>query len=141
MRTTKGHLYTAAGQASAVAITDHLSTIARSQGYTGVGRGCGVGRVLGVGVSLGVELGVDVTVGVAVGEGVGEGVGLGVGVGDGWLSYNSALLRTLVVPSPAATSTVPLDSKVAVCLSRASLRLPVAVQLSRARSYNSALAR
>src|SRR6266478_4600952 len=94
MRTTKGHLYTAAGQASAVAITDHFSTIARSQGYTGVGRGCGVGRVLGVGVSLGVELGVDVTVGVAVGEGV----GLGVGVGDGWLSYNSALVRTLVVP-------------------------------------------
>ncbi len=74
MRTTKGHLYTAAGQASAVAITDHFSTIARSQGYTGVGRGCGVGRVLGVGVSLGVELGVDVTVVVAVGEGVGLGV-------------------------------------------------------------------
>ena len=77
----------------------------------------------------------------AVGVALGVGVGVGVGVGEGWLSYNSALVRTLVVPSPAATSTMPLDSKVAVCLSRASLRLPVAVQLELARSYNSALAK
>ena len=77
--------------------------------------------------------GLGVTLGVAV--------GVGAGVGDGWFSYNSALVRTSVVPSPAATSTMPLGSKVAVCLSRALLRLPVAVQLSLARSYNSALAR
>ena len=68
---------------------------------------------------------------------LGMAVGVGVGVGDGWLSYNSALVRTSV----AATSTMPLGSKVAVCLSRALLRLPVAVQLLLARSYNSALAR
>jgi len=79
--------------------------------HQGVGRGAGLGRGLGVEVGLG----------------VGVGVRVGVGVGDAWVSYSSALLRTLLEPSPAATSTEPLDNNVAVCLSRASLRLPVIV--------------
>ena len=66
-----------------------------SQGYGGVGRGCEVGRGLGVtlgvavgvavGVTLGVAVGValGVAVGVAVGVGVTVGVAVGVGVGVG----------------------------------------------------------
>src|SRR5436190_10704144 len=96
-----------------------------------VGRGGGLGRGLGVEVGLGVGIGLGVTVGEAV----------GVGVGDGSVSYSSALARTLLEPSPAATSTMPLDNNVAVCLSRAALRLPVTVQLPFAGSYNSALAK
>lgn len=114
----------------------------RHTNHGGVGREYGVGR--GLGVTLGVDVGVGLAVGVAVGLGVGVEPGVAVGVGEGegaGALYSSALVRTLVVPSPAATSTIPLDSKVAVCLSRGSLRLPVAVQLSLARSYNSALAR
>jgi hypothetical protein len=90
-----------------------------------VGRGAGLGRGLGVEVGLGVPLGVPV----------------GVGDGDALPSYSSALLRTLLEPSPAATSTMPLDNNVAVCLSRAALRLSVTVQLPFAGSYNSALAK
>ena len=63
-----------------------------------------------------------------------------MGVGVGLVFVNSALVRASVLLSPAATSTMPLGSKVAVCLSRASLRLPVAVQLSFA-NLHSALAR
>src|SRR5437870_12251327 len=70
-----------------------------------------------------------VGVGVAVGVAVGVGVGAGVGVGDGWLSYSSALAIALLLSSPPATSTMPLGSNVAVCRSRATLRLPVAVQI------------
>ena len=82
-------------------------------------------------MTVGVGIGVPVAVGVGDGgDGVAVGVAVGVGVGDGWFSYNSALVRTSLLPSPAATSTMPLSSKVAVCLSRALLRLPVAVQLS-----------
>lgn len=79
-----------------------------------------------------------------VGRGAGLGRGLGVEVGlglGGWVPYSSALVRTLLEPSPAATSTEPLDNNVAVCLSRASLRLPVTVQFPLAGSYNSAPAK
>src|SRR5882724_5885828 len=77
--------------------------------------------------------------GVGVGVAVGVAVGVGVGVGDGWLSYSSALAIALLLSAPPATSAMPLGSNVAVCLSRAKLRLPVAVQLPLAGSYNSAL--
>ena len=46
-----------------------------------------------------------------------------------------------LLPLPAATSTFPPGNKVAVCSSRAVLRLPVNVQVPVAGSYNSALAR
>src|SRR6266478_3146960 len=78
-------------------------------------------------------------VGVGVAVGVAVGVGVGVGVGDGWLSYSSALAIALLLSAPPATRAMPLGSNVAVCLSRAVLRLPVAVQLPLAGSYSSAL--
>src|SRR6185369_7799012 len=55
-------------------------------------------------------------------------------------SYNSAVVRTLVVSSPPATSTFPLPSSVAVWLTHGTLSEPVAVQVAVAGSYNSALA-
>jgi len=56
-------------------------------------------------------------------------------------SYSSALAEGFkLVSSPPATSTIPLDSNVAVCSSRAVLRLPVAVQVPLVGSYSSALA-
>jgi hypothetical protein len=110
--------------------------------FYGVGRGCGVGRGLGVGEGLGVAVGV--AVGVALGVGVGVEVGVIVGVGVGvavCVPDSSALLRTTKpVPLPAATSTVPLSSKLAVCSLRAVLRLSVTVQVPSAGSYSSALA-
>ena len=55
-------------------------------------------------------------------------------------SYSSALLRPLpLLPTPAATSTLPLGSNVAVCDRRAVVRLPVSLQLPLAGSYSSAL--
>jgi hypothetical protein len=96
--------------------------------YGGVGRGCGVGR--GLGVALGVAVGVGVTLGVEVGVGVtvGVAVGVGVGVGGGPL-YNSALALMVGKSDPPAASTMPLDSKIAVCRARALLRLPVNVHV------------
>src|SRR6266567_3583464 len=111
--------------------------------FYGVERGRGVGRGLGVGEGLGVAVGV--AVGVALGVGVGVGVGVIVGIGVGvavCVAFSSALLRrTKPIPCPPATSTVPLSSKLAVCSARAVLRLHVAVQVSSAGSYSSALAR
>jgi hypothetical protein len=54
---------------------------------------------------------------VVVGVGVGVAVGVGVGVGVGaQVSYSSALAEALkLLSSPPAASTIPLDSKVAVC--------------------------
>src|SRR5438094_8232088 len=53
-------------------------------------------------------------------------------------SYNSALLKSEPL-YPPATSTLPLDSSVAVCRKRAVPRLPVAVHVPVAGSYSSAL--
>src|SRR5438874_2013054 len=53
-------------------------------------------------------------------------------------SYSSALLKAGLL-FPAATSTLPLGSSVAVCAPRAVPRLPVVVQVPLARSYSSAL--
>jgi hypothetical protein len=83
-----------------------------------------VGRALGVGVSLGVALGV----GVGVGLGVGVTEGVGDGVGEEAL-YNSALALMVGKSIPPAASTIPLDSRIAVCRARALLRLPVTVQV------------
>ena len=56
-------------------------------------------------------------------------------------SYSSALAKALPsLSDPPATSTIPLDSKVAVCRERAVLRPPVPVQAPLAGSYSSALA-
>jgi len=90
--------------------------------HNGVGRGCGVGRGLGVarGVAVAVGVGVELGVGVAV----------GVGEGDGARPlYNSALALMVGKSDPPAASTFPLDSRVAVCRARASVRLPVNVQV------------
>src|ERR1043166_8468430 len=87
----------------------------------GVGRGCGVGRGLGVGPHLPVH---------------------GVGVGVCPRVYSSALAEaSKVLFSPAATRTMPLGSKVAVCSKRAVFRLPVKVQVPFGGSYSSALAK
>jgi len=83
-----------------------------------------------------VTLGVEVGVAVGVGVGVAEGVGVGVGP-----LYNSALALMVGKSDPPAASTMPLDSKSAVCRARASFRLPVAVQAPLAASYSSALAK
>src|SRR5205807_2568816 len=45
-----------------------------------------------------------------------------------------------LISAPAATSTMPLVSNVALCKSRAVLRLPVKVQVPLSGSYSSALA-
>src|SRR4030095_1117319 len=82
------------------------------------------------------------TRGVAVGVAVGLGVGVTVGVGDGVgveALYNSAVALMVGKSSPPAASTIPLDSRTAVCRARALLRLPVTVQVPLAVSYSSAL--
>ena len=56
-------------------------------------------------------------------------------------SYSSALARLALILAPAATSTLPLGSTVAVCLQRAVLRLPVALHVPLAGSYSSVLLR
>ena len=57
-------------------------------------------------------------------------------MGDGWLSYSSALAETSkLLSNPPAASTMPLVNKVALCSSRAVLRLPVILQLPVAGSY------
>src|SRR5437588_3497907 len=56
------------------------------------------------------------------------------------ISYSSALAEGLLLLSrPPATSAMPLGNKVAVCLARAVLRLPVAAQVPLAGSNSSAL--
>jgi hypothetical protein len=96
-----------------------------------------------------------------------HGVGVGVGVAVGSGVYSSALAtgkikqqpasgtlsdqegarsgwpgkEASVLLSPAATRTMPLGSKVAVCSKRAVFRLPVKVQLPLVGSYSSALAK
>ena len=66
-----------------------------------------------MGVGVGVPAGVGV--GVATGVGVGVAAGVGVGVGVAAELYSSALAREpLVLLYPAATSTLPLGSNVAV---------------------------
>src|SRR6266568_3884858 len=54
-------------------------------------------------------------------------------------SYSSALLKEPLLLSPPATSTLPEGSSVAVCYSRAVMRLPVLLQQNVAGSYSSAL--
>jgi hypothetical protein len=49
--------------------------------------------------------------------------------------------EALLLLSPAATRTMPLGNKVAVCKKRAVFRLPVKVQVSLAGLYSSALAK
>jgi hypothetical protein len=86
--------------------------------HRGVGRGCGVGRGLGV------------TLGVAVAVGVELGVGVAVGVGEGAPAlYNSGISLMVEKSRPPAASTIPSDSKTAVCRPRALLKLPVTVQV------------
>ena len=70
--------------------------------------------------------------GVAVGVGVEVGVGVTVGVGDGEgaaVLYNSVLALMVGKSSPPAASTIPLESRIAVCRARALLRLPVTVHV------------
>ena len=126
---------------------------------------CGLGVGVGLGVAVGVPVGVDVAVGVPVGVGVIVGVGVGVGIAAG--VYSSALAtgkikqqpasgtpsdqegarsgstgkEAFLLLSPAATRTMPLGSKVAVCQKRAVFRLPVTVQVPLAGAYSSALAK
>jgi hypothetical protein len=50
----------------------------------------------------------------------------GGGVGP---SYSSALAKKVKPVPPAAANAIPLNNRVAVCCSRAVLRLPVAVQV------------
>src|SRR5439155_9811479 len=57
----------------------------------------------------------------------------------GPISPSSALRRTPLLLIPAATSTLPSGSNVAVCAKRAVLRLPVALHVPLAGSYSSAL--
>src|SRR3982751_5058690 len=80
------------------------------------------------------------TVTFGFGSGVRVGVGVGVGVSVA-VSYSSAVARTLLLSHPAAMSTLPLRSSVAVWSERGKTRLPVALQVPLAGSYSSALAR
>src|SRR2546421_631617 len=95
----------------------------------GVGIGVGVGVPPGVGVGVPAAVAVRVVGDVAVWVGVGVGRAAVAGhvlVGGSW----SAPPGTGMLPlNPPATSTLPLGSKVAVCVMRAVARLPVAVQV------------
>src|SRR5262252_5221715 len=74
--------------------------------------------------------------------GVGVGVTVGVGDGDGaGPLYNSALVLMVGKSDPPAASTIPLESRVAVCRARPLLRLPVKIQVPLSVSYSSALAK
>src|SRR6266480_8030929 len=53
-------------------------------------------------------------------------------------SYSSALLKSLLLPDPAATNTLPLGSSVAAWKKRAVPRLPVLLQFPVTGSYSSA---
>jgi hypothetical protein len=86
---------------------------------------------LGVAVGVGVELGVGVAVAVAVG--VGDGV-------DAGPLYSSALALMVGKSIPPAASTIPSDSRVAVCRPRALFKLSVPVQVPLVVSNSSALA-
>jgi hypothetical protein len=59
----------------------------------------------------------------------------------GKIKSPSAGKEAFLLLSPAATRTMPLGSKVAVCSKRAVFRLPVSVQVPLAGAYSSALAK
>ena len=84
----------------------------------GVGVDVAVGVAVGVGLAVGVGVGVNVAIGVAVGVGVAVAVAVAVGVGVGvgvQVSYSSALREAWkLLSTPAAASTIPLGSNVAV---------------------------